>query len=235
MARKSLVSVVADALLDQIVSGEIAVDAALPTEAEIGQTYDVSRMTVREALKTLQAQNVVRVVAGRGTYVTPISHWTDLAPVLRMASHGVAQGEASLQLVEVRRMIETGAAALAATRRSDADLALLEMHLNEMRRGNVDGDLDLFVAADIAFHDVILRATGNVFVGVLFDPLARVMREKRQQTSAVPEIQLHAIVEHESILAAIRSGDAEQSRLAMDSHMTQTADDLRHFVLNHVR
>ncbi|MBC7589755.1 MAG: FadR family transcriptional regulator [Salinibacterium sp.] len=232
MARKSLVSVVSDALLDQIVSGEIATNAALPTEAELGQTYDVSRMTVREALKTLQAQNVVRVVAGRGTYVTPISQWTDLDPVLRMASHSAAQGEASLQLVEVRRMIETGAAALAATRRSDADLALLDVHLDDMRRGNASGDLDLFVAADIAFHDVILRATGNVFVGVLFAPLARVMYDKRQQTSAVPEIQRHAIAEHESVLAAIRVGDPERARLAMDSHMTQTSDDLRRYVLN---
>ncbi|MDJ0334442.1 MAG: FadR/GntR family transcriptional regulator [Rhodoglobus sp.] len=231
MARKSLVSVVSDAVLDQIVSGEIAVDAALPTEAELGQTYDVSRMTVREALKTLQAQNVVRVVPGRGTYVTPISQWTDLAPVLRMASHGASQGEASLQLVEVRRMIETGAAALAATRRTDADLALLDVHLDDMRRGNASNDLELFVAGDIAFHDVILRATGNVFVGVLFDPLARVMREKRQQTSAVPEIQQHAIAEHESVLLAIRSGDPERARLAMDSHMTQTSNDLRRYVL----
>ncbi|TQO19252.1 DNA-binding FadR family transcriptional regulator [Rhodoglobus vestalii] len=231
MARKSLVSVVADALLDRIVSGEFEADAALPTAAELSQEYDVSRMTLREALATLQTQNVVRVVAGRGAYVTPIAQWTDIAPVLRMASHGAAQDEASLQLVEVRRMIETGAAALAATRRSDADVALLEIYLDDMRRGNVSEDLELFVSADIAFHDVILRATGNVFVGVLFDPLARVMRDKRQQTSAVPEIQVHAIAEHESVLEAIRSGDAERARLTMDSHMTQTSNDLRHFVL----
>lgn len=234
MARKSLVSVVADALLDRIVSGEFEADAALPTAAELSEEYEVSRMTLREALATLQSQNVVRVVAGRGAYVTPVSQWTDMAPVLRMSSNGAAD-EASVHLVEVRRMIETGAAALAATRCTEADLALLEGHLEEMRRGNQNADLDLFVSADIAFHDVILRATGNVFVGLLFDPIARVMRDKRRETSAVPEIQVHAIAEHEGVLAAIRSGDGERARLAMDSHMVQTLNDLRQFVLDSAR
>lgn len=231
MARKSLVSTVADALLDQIVSGELAVDDALPTEAVLCETYDVSRMTVREALKTLQAQNVVRVVPGRGTYVTPVSRWTDVAPVLRMASHGADQGETSLQLVEVRRMIETGSAALAATRRTDADIAALQGHLAEMRRAHEQHDLESFVAADIAFHNVIFHATGNVFVGVIFDPLARVMREKREQTSAVPQIQAHAIAQHATVLDAVASGDSERARIAMDAHMTQTSDDLRRYVL----
>ena len=231
MARKSLVSVVADALLDQIVSGELAVDDALPTEAVLCDTYDVSRMTVREALKTLQAQNVVRVVPGRGTYVTPVSQWTDVAPVLRMASHGADKGETSLQLVEVRRMIETGSAALAATRRTEADVAALERHLSEMRQAHEGSDLEAFVAADIAFHDVIFRATGNVFVGVIFDPLARVMRVKREQTSAVPQIQANAIAQHAAVLEAVASGDPERARIAMDAHMTQTSDDLRHYVL----
>ena len=231
MARKSLVSTVADALLDQIVTGQIPVDGALPTEAELCETHDVSRMTVREALKTLQAQNVVRVQAGRGTYVNPVAQWTDLGPILRATSQGADQGVASVQLVEVRRMIETGAAALAATRRSDQDLEKLELLLQRMRDAHASNNLASFVEADIAFHDVIFRATGNVFVAVLFEPLAKVMYAKRQQTSAVIEIQVHAIAKHAAVLEAIRSGDPERARLAMDDHMTQTSDDLREFVL----
>ncbi len=231
MARRSLASVVADALLDDIVSGAIAGDAALPTEAEIGDAHDVSRMTVREALKTLQAQNVVRVLPGRGTYVNPVSEWTDLGPILRATIEGVDPAEASLQLVEVRRMIETGAAALAAARRTAQDVEALEGFLQQMRAAHEEADLDAFVAADIAFHDVIFRSTGNVFVGVLFEPLSKVMRSKREQTSAVPQIQKNAIEQHARVLEAVRSGEPERARLAMDDHMTQTADDLRHFVL----
>ncbi|WP_165063891.1 FadR/GntR family transcriptional regulator [Marisediminicola senii] len=232
MARKSLVSTVSDALLDAIVRGEIAAGQALPTEAEIGAAHDVSRMTVREALKTLQAQNVVRSLPGRGTYVNPVTAWTDLDPILRATTEGAGdQSAASQQLVEVRRMIETGAAALAATRRTDADLDSLEEQLGRMRLAHDTDDLAGFVGADIAFHDVILRATGNVFVGVLFEPLARVMLVKREQTSAVPQIQVNAIAQHALILEALRSGDPERSRIAMDDHMTQTANDLKRFVL----
>ncbi|MFP7832711.1 FadR/GntR family transcriptional regulator [Marisediminicola sp. LYQ134] len=234
MARKSLASTVADGILDAVVAGEFAAGLALPSEAEIGEQYDVSRVTVREALKTLQAQNVVRVLPGRGTFVNPVTAWTDLGPVLRATTQGADAAASSLQLVEVRRMIETGAAALAATRRTEADVASLESQLDRMRSAHDSADLDEFVEADIAFHDVILHAAGNVFVGVLFEPLGRVMRAKREQTSAVEQIRVNAIAEHAAIVDAVRSGDAERSRLAMDSHMTQTANDLERFVLGEI-
>jgi DNA-binding FadR family transcriptional regulator len=232
MARKSLASVVSEDLLADIVDGTIPVGASLPTEAELCEAHEVSRMTVREALKTLQAQNVVRVVPGRGTYVNPVAEWTDLAPVLRSAMSGAGQAVASMQLVEVRRMFETGAAALAAVRRTDGDVDRLEHLLGQMRGAHETDDVALFAEADIAFHDVILKATGNIFVGVLFDPLSKMMREKREQTSAVRQIQANAIAKHEAVLDAVRAGDAERARLAMDDHMVQTSNDLQHYVLD---
>lgn len=229
MARKLLASVVADDLLDAIIEGQLG--PALPTEAELCERYDVSRMTVREALKTLQAQNVIAVLAGRGAYVNPVEEWRGIEAILRATSRMSSQGETSVQLLEVRRMIETGAAALAASRRTEAEVDRLADLLERMRSAHREGDLELFVEADIAFHDTILRATRNPFVGVLFEPLARVMRDKREQTSAVREIQAHAIERHAAVFEAVRSGDSERARLAMDDHMTQTADDLRHYVL----
>lgn len=86
--------------------------------------------------------------------------------------------------------------------------------------------------ADLAFHDVILRASGNIFLRVMFEPLTRVLAERRAQTSRVPEIQAHAIDEHSSVLAALRTGEAETARRAMDRHMDQTMDGLRRYVLD---
>ncbi|WAB85189.1 FadR/GntR family transcriptional regulator [Microcella daejeonensis] len=231
MARSSLVDDVAEALLSQIVSGALPIGGALPSEAELCEKHGVSRVTVREAIKTLAAQRVVDVQRGRGTFVLPHSAWTGLEAVLRATAFGADDGRASLQLIEVRRMIETGAAALAAERRSDDELAQLEECVEGMRAAHAADDLAMFVEHDIRFHDVILRATGNVFVAVLFEPLARVMRAKREQTSAVPVIQEHAIEQHGLVLAALRSGDADAARRAMDAHMTQTAQDLEHLVL----
>lgn len=230
MARKSLVAVVADDLLDRIVRGSIAIDAGLPSEAEIGEEHDVSRMTVREAMKTLQAQGVVRVESGKGSFVNPVAQWSSLDAVLRLAGAGASDLDVAEQLIEVRRMFETGAAYLAASRRTGADLADLGEQLESMRRAHAGNDVGAFVTADLAFHNTILRASGNVFLGVLFEPLTRVMSERRTETSRVVAIQEHAIAEHAGILAALTLGDPEASRLAMDSHMDQTLADIRTYV-----
>lgn len=228
--RPLLADEIARTLLDRIVDGKPPPGGKLPSENELGQEFEVSRLTVREAIRTLQAQHVVDVSRGRGSVVRPLEEWTGLEAVLRATVRGGDDLTASLQLVQVRRMIETGAAALAAEHRDEDDLAKMETSLQGMCDAHEREDLESFVEHDIRFHDVILSATGNVFVAVLFDPLSRVMREKRRQTSAVSTIQRNAIEEHRKVLDAIRSGDAEAARLAMESHMAQTARDLRHHV-----
>jgi len=232
MARKSLVDTVAEDLLEQIVQGKLAIDAGLPSEADIGLTHDVSRMTVREAIKTLQAQGVVRVESGRGSFVNPVSKWNSLDAVLRVSAVGTSDSEVAVQLVEVRRLFETGATSLAALRRSDADMDALRAELHRMRTSHEANDVATFVQADLDFHDVILRASGNVFLGAMFEPLTRVLAERREQTSRVVEIQAHALYQHGMILDALQSQDAEAARRAMESHMDQTLEDLRTFVLN---
>ncbi|KQQ08163.1 MULTISPECIES: FadR/GntR family transcriptional regulator [Rathayibacter] len=235
MVRASLVTTVADALLDDIVAGVLAIGSELPSEAELAEQHDVSRVTMREALKRLQGLGVLDVRRGKRGTVAPLSLWTDLGAILRVTAHGTDPGTTELELIEVREMIESGAAALAATRRSDSDLEDLERLLGLMRAAHDDEDVAAFVEADIAFHDVILRSTGNVFVGTVFAPLSRVMREKRAQTSAVERIQRNAIAKHAAVLEALRGGVAEEARLAMADHMKQTADDFREHVLPTLR
>lgn len=231
MARKSLVGEVADELLDRIVSGEFPPGSPVPGELELSARHDVSRMTVREAVKTLAAQNIVRVEQGRGTFVNPLNLWTSLHAVLRATSEGTNGDEAAIQLVELRRMLETGACELAARRISDADLDTLDGFVEDMREANRQADLQKYVAADLAFHNVILRASGNAFVAVLFEPLSRVLADRRSETSAVPEIQEHAITMHGAVAEALRTRDPATARAAMDAHMQQTMDDLLTYVL----
>lgn len=231
MPRKSLVLVVADALLDRIVSGDLDVGAPLPSEAEIGEAYDVSRVTVREALRVLTTQGIVRVTSGIGSVVTPLEDWQSLAAILRYRSARGNDGEVATQLIAVRRMFEAEAAALAAPRLNGAALDELASCVERMRGASGAGDVDAFVEADLRFHDLILRGSGNVFLAALFEPLTRVLAERRAQTSRVPEIQRHAIDEHAAVLAALREGDAVRARAAMEHHMQQTLQDLHTYVL----
>lgn len=231
MVRKSLVSIVADALLDRIIAGDLDVGAALPSEAEIGEAHDVSRVTVREALRVLTTQGIIRVTSGIGSVVTPLDEWQSLGAILRYQSARGDDGEVATQLISVRRMIESEAAALAAPRLSDAALEELAACVERMRQASAAQDVGAFVAADLHFHDLILRGSGNVFLAALLEPLTRVLAERRAQTSRVPEIQRHAIDEHSAVLGALDARDPARARLAMEHHMQQTLDDLRAYVL----
>ncbi|NUS89209.1 MAG: FadR family transcriptional regulator [Streptomyces sp.] len=223
---------IAERLLSAIIDGHYPPGTALPPEAVLAEQHEASRLTLREAIKVLRAQNIVRIHRGRGTYVNTPDQWTALEPMIRAAAAGPRTGGAvSEKLIEARRMIEVGAAQLAATRRSEDDLAQLDELLEEMRTAARAGDTEQFVEADIAFHDVVMRASGNAFVPLLFEPFGRLLVEGRRQTSAVPQIRTNAIQHHEAVLEALRAADPEKARRAMDDHMAQTTDDLRTHVM----
>lgn len=230
MGRKTLVDDVVDGLLDDILEGKLGPDEALPSELEIAEQYDVSRLTVREALKVLRAQNILYVKAGRGTFVNPPETWTGLGAIFRAASRGSSPDQVAVGLIEVRRMVETGAAGLAAKRHSPGDAERMRQCIHDMKLYHAEGDLDRFVAADIGFHDAVLRASGNPFVRALLAQLGQLLYTARRETSAVPEIQLHAIDYHQRVLDSILTGDAELSRRVMDEHMDQTFEDYERYV-----
>jgi GntR family transcriptional repressor for pyruvate dehydrogenase complex len=226
MRRKSLVGTVADDLLDRIVDGTYPPGAALPSEAQIGEQHDVSRVTVREAIKILQAQSVIRIENGKGSFVNPVSEWKSIDAVVRVSAARGGDKVVAVQLLEVRRMFETAAAALAAPRISPAQLKQLRAALERMQRAHDVNDLSEFVASDLAFHEAVLEASGNVFLPAMLEPVARIIAERRTQTSSVPVIQEHAIAGHLGILDALASGDPESARRAMESHLDQTLKDL---------
>ena len=226
-----MVDVVADELLDRIIAGEFPPGAGVPGELELSARHEVSRMTVREAMKTLEAQRILRVERGRGTFVNPLNRWASLDAVLRAVSEGTNDASAAVQLIELRRMLETGACELAAGRISDAEIHSLRGQLESMRRAHGSNDVAAFVEADLAFHDILLQASENVFVAVLFEPLHRILEKRRTETSSVPEIQAHAIGHHQKIMDAVAARDPQQARNAMDAHMQQTLDDLKTYLL----
>lgn len=188
---------------------------------------------MREAVKALRAKNIVRIERGRGTFVNPPGEWADLSALMRVTTAQTHQssGTVARRLIEARRVIEVGAAELAATRRTDADLDMLEAALSAMRASAATADVEAFVTADIAFHAAVLNASGNVFLVALLGPLAEQLVEGRRQTSAYANIREHAIERHEAIVAAIRSGSIERAGAAMREHLDQTESDLDAYVL----
>ena len=219
-------------LLESIVDGQFPIESVLPSEGELALKYGMSRLTVREAVRILRAQNIVTIRRGRGTFVNQPQAWMSLDAVVRVERRRSPTARVSGRLIEARRMVEVGAAQLAATNRSKEDLDSLAASIEEMRLANGLNRVDLFVEADIAFHDVIMHATANMFIPFMFEPFGNVLVNARTETSSIPEIRVNAIAAHEVILEALTAGHPERSRDAMEAHMNQTEADLRRYVLD---
>lgn len=227
--RNTLVDTTADQLLDRIVVGDFA-EGSLPSQDALAVECGVSRLTVREAVKVLEQRGVVRVEHGVGTFVVPKGQWRDLAAIAKLYHYDPDGKEIARDLVEVRRMIEIGAAEVCAVRRPASTVDQLRDSLVRMTRAAAADDVAAFVAADIEFHDLILAGTQNPFVAAVFDPMRAALQHGRTQTSSVRQIRSNALAQHRLVLDAIASGDPEAARRAMTSHMDQTQHDLDAYV-----
>lgn len=227
MPRESLVDAVAQRILSGIVSGEFTVGEALPPENQLANLCGASRLTVREAVRTLASQQLLAPAHGRGTFVRPVSEWLSIDALMLVEGKGAVL--AMLQLFAVREFIEVGAAGAFAPLADEKQIACLEDHLRDMEDAHAAGDITAMMEADLAFHNVILEGTGNAFVAAVLQPIMRPLIEARKATSSVPEMREHAITEHRKILAAVRTAKSSAARAAMRSHMRQTIRDAERF------
>jgi GntR family transcriptional repressor for pyruvate dehydrogenase complex len=225
MPRPSRTHDAVERVLDAIIEGRLTAGEQLPPEGQLAVEFGISRLTMREAVRLLQAQGVIVQVPGSRHLIAPVSEWTGMDAVVRHARSAGQRQRSSLELLEVRMMIETGAAELAAERRSDEHVAVLEEALSRMRHHHAEAEVDAFVQADLEFHDVVIRAADNRILVAALRPLTSMLAETRGETSAVGEIRAHAIEQHQAVLDAIRSGAAVAARDAMANHMRQTRDD----------
>jgi GntR family transcriptional regulator, transcriptional repressor for pyruvate dehydrogenase complex len=225
--RQSRTSVVADGLLALVLDGTYPSGGSLPSEAELAEKFDVSRLTVREAIRSLASTNVIDVQQGKSSVINPADRWSPLDPRLLQA-RGQASGDTMVlprRLIEARRTVEVGIAELAAGRRTDKHLGQMATFLDAMQQAHTQGDIARFVEADLAFHGTLFEAVDNVFLDAVFEPLAQVLRTLRTSTSSIPQIREHAIDWHGRIMAAVADADPALAREAMRGHLLQTEED----------
>jgi GntR family transcriptional regulator, transcriptional repressor for pyruvate dehydrogenase complex len=199
----------------------------LPTEAAIMDEFGVSRTVVREALSKLQAAGLVETRHGIGTFVVAGGQ----AAPFRVAPEQLATLQDVIAVLELRIAIETEAAALAAQRRTEADLAQLRSALAAFVEA-VEAGRDA-VGPDFQFHTGIARATQNTRFADLIGALGQgaIPRARLAGTverSAEQKDYLRRVnTEHESILDAIAAGDAEAARAAMRTHLANSRERRR--------
>ncbi|MGW2620140.1 FadR/GntR family transcriptional regulator [Streptomyces sp. NPDC001500] len=222
----SLTDKAIERIRELIRTGALPPGSKLPPEADLAAQLGLSRNLAREAVKALAVARVLEVRRGDGTYVT------SLQPSLLLAGLGGAvellQGDsAALQdLMEVRRLLEPAATALAATRISDDQLAEVKSHLDAMREAR--DDVELLNAHDAAFHRAVVAATGNESLLTLLEGVSgRTLRARVWRGLVDDQAAGRTLAEHEAIYAALTTRDAALSQAAALMHVSNTARALR--------
>jgi DNA-binding FadR family transcriptional regulator len=219
LVTQGLARQIAEKLRDAILEGRLQVDQRLPTEEELAARFNVSRPTIREALKRLAAQNLIRSRRGPtgGTFVSHPTQEEARVAVANAASLLVSMGAFALtDVAEARREIELVCCRLAATRRSHAQITTMTEEIALQR----DAALldEAFCASDVRFHRILVAASGNpalefAAAGVLdsLQPAANMvvfrLRDRRQVAT-----------QHERILLGLQAHDADAACTALSDY-----------------
>jgi GntR family transcriptional repressor for pyruvate dehydrogenase complex len=206
-----------------IISGRVRPGEKLPREADLAAELGLSRNSLREAVKALSLINVLDVRQGDGTYAT------SLAPSLLLEALSFIvdfhRDDTVLDFLEVRRILEPGATALAALRMSDDDKTKLGDILDSVA---VDSPVEDFVAADLEFHKKIAIGSGNSVLASLVDNMSMpTARARIWRGMTEPRAQERTLAEHRAIYQAIVNGDPELARSWAIAHIAGIESWLR--------
>ncbi len=219
----TLASQLADELVKDVLRGRYIPGEALPTEEDLARTYSVSRAVVREAVQAVSMLGLTDRRQGRNTQVTLPGDWNDFAPELlrARAELGIVE-DVLVELLELRRLVEVEAAALASERATDDDIARMQAILEQMDASMTDRAS--YTALDLEFHEAMLQATGNHLLPRLFAQLRPMLEIAREvSASARPDALATSQREHRAIGEAIAARAPDAARSAMSQHLSWTA------------
>ena len=225
--RMKLVEKVQLGIEEMILNKEYDESRYLPSEGDLCVKFDVSRATVREAVRSLEVRGFVKRMHGKGIVVVDNS----VKVLTRSLSDVISRGESSvLDLIEVRNIIEVEAARLAAERALAEDLAQMEGYLEHMETALVMDES--YYTNDLNFHLIMAKASGNPLLYSImksFEPLLRDVVIVSSQEDFCIERQYGY---HRAIFAAIRAGKGEEAMTAVKRHMKATSDNVHMRILS---
>ncbi|HEV2372518.1 MAG TPA: FadR/GntR family transcriptional regulator [Streptosporangiaceae bacterium] len=206
-----------------IVSGRVRPGEKLPREADLAAELGLSRNSLREAVKALSLINVLDVRQGDGTYAT------SLAPSLLLEALSFVvdfhRDDTVLEFLEVRRILEPAATALAALAMSEEDLAELGRLLDSV---DVDSPVDDFVATDLEFHKRIAIGSGNSVLASLVENMSMpTVRARVWRGMTQPHALERTLGEHRAIHQAMVTRDPDLARSWATVHIAGIESWLR--------
>jgi GntR family transcriptional regulator, transcriptional repressor for pyruvate dehydrogenase complex len=217
-------STTVDHLRALIDSGELPAGSRLPAERKLCEQLDVSRGSLRQALRVLDSIGYVAIRPGSGTYVRE-----QAGAELPLRSWFREHDQLVDRLFELRRTVEPTLAERLAGRAAEAVLGRLRANVAEMAAAAEAGDMLRVIATDAEFHRVIAENAGNDDVAALLRSVLSLVGEERRAALRLPGQIAKAVEEHRGILAAISRGDGVRARELTVRHLQEAQDLVHHY------
>ncbi len=208
-SKADLPSQIAKAIRDFIMAGDLIVDERLPSESELADQFDVSRPTVREALKRLAAQSLIRTQRGAsgGAFVNRLSFEEAYGQQITTSTLLLSMNAVSFETAcEARYALERACAALASQRRTDKQLSVMKSEI--ARQADADLTDEAFCASDVAFHRALVDGAGNPVLSYQLAGAVEAMQPLMNMITFTERSRATIIALHQRILDALRSRDA---------------------------
>jgi GntR family transcriptional repressor for pyruvate dehydrogenase complex len=208
-----------------ILEGELSPGDKLPIEKDLAPRLGVSRGSLREGVRALSIMGVLETRQGAGMFVTTLDASLLLAPMGFVVD--LQQPSGVLHVHSVRRVLETEAAGRAALRISDDDIADASRILDEAEQGIADVDHEAVLEADMAFHRLIARASGNPVLTALIEALSsRTVRGRMWRAISDDNASGATALEHRAILRALADHDPSAAQVRMSNHLLEVENFL---------
>lgn len=217
---ESVVDLVVAQIEEMILQGILREGSRLPAERELAERFDVSRPKVREALKRLEANGLINVRHGEGTFVATLTGQAMLPALIDLyARHGVG----FYDYLEYRREQEAFASRLAAERATPADRDAITEMLTELERAHQEDDRTASEEADLKLHSMIVNASHNAMLihmmASIYELTRRGLFYNRRYLRTVDGSGDKLMDQHREIADSVLSGDSARAERAAREHL----------------
>lgn len=224
--KKKTYEIIVEKIEHFFLDGELRPGDKLPPERELASQFNVSRTSVREALKALEMSGIIEIRQGGGSYIKT----SEVQLLTKELSTTIVQAENNLvyEMLELRRALEVESASLAAQRANSQDLEKIRQSLEQMAVSI--NEVEEGIQADLHFHMQIVHATHNALlinlVQTLTEHMEDTIRATRRHRFLDPSRYEETFDEHKEIYIAIASGNTKKAKLLMEEHITRIRREL---------
>jgi len=207
---------------DMIVQGKLKVGDKLPSERELAEMFQVSRVPVREALKIMEFMEIIQYIPGDGAYLKRVAIKDILSKIDFMIE---TSSDIISDLFEARQAVELKAVELAALRRTEADIQIMDTLLKEMAEDIARGGDGIQAATQ--FHTAISKASKNKVIARINDLLITLTEMSRENSLRKHGKAPVALLSHQQILEAIKEQNAPEAKRSMLEHLENIEESAR--------